>query len=76
MAYTQETLDKMVDDIPNLPRDVRLACLQGLVGERFNVKLDSGEHQCNAAENIAIAIDLLGFYAELEELGLKPKSSL
>lgn len=73
---TKDELAKMANNIRYLDRDVRLACMQGVVGSVLVVDLE-GEvaHKCNVAETIALAADILGFFDEAKEKGLTPQET-
>nr|DAM63343.1 MAG TPA: hypothetical protein [Caudoviricetes sp.] len=71
---TKDELTKMTNNIRYLDRDVRLACMQGVVGSVLVVDLDDEvAHKCNVAETIGLVADLLGFYDEAREKGLLPQ---
>ena len=71
---TKDELAKMTNNIRYLDRDVRLACMQGVVGSVLVVELDDEvAHKCNVAETIGLVADLLGFYDEAREKGLLPQ---
>ncbi len=72
----KEDLERLTDNVKNLPRDARLAMLQGSAGTQFDVVFDNGErYKCTVGESLAVIANILGFYDEAEELGLTPKSN-
>lgn len=74
----KEDLQKLTDNIQKLPRDVRLAMLQGSAGTQLDVTFKDGtRHECTVNESLAVIANLLGFYDEAVELGLilTPESS-
>lgn len=73
---TKDELTKMTNNIRYLDRDVRLACMQGVVGSVLVVDLDDeASHKCNVAETIGLVADLLGFFDEAKEKGLTPQET-
>lgn len=74
----QNDLIKLTDNIQKLPRDARLAMLQGSAGTQLDITFNDGtRHECTVNESLAVIANILGFYDEAVELGLilTPKSS-
>ncbi len=73
---TKDELAKMTNNIRFLDRDVRLACMQGVVGSVLVVDLDDEvSHKCNVAETIGLVAEMLGFFDEAKEKGLTPQET-
>lgn len=73
---TKDELTKLTDNIRYLDRDVRLACMQGIVNTQIIIDLDDEvSHRATIAEQIAIAADILGFFDEAKEKGLTPQET-
>lgn len=73
---TKDELVKMTNNIRYLDRDVRLACMQGVVGSVLVVDLDDEvAHKCDVAEAIGLVADMLGFFDEAKEKGLTPQET-
>ena len=73
---TKDELTKMAGNIKCLDRDVRLACMQGVVGSVLTVDLDDEvAHKCSVAETIGLVAYMLGFFDEAKEKGLTPQET-
>lgn len=72
---TRDELNQLSANVKNLPRDVRLAALQGLLAvDTLHIKLsDEGDHPCNIVEAAALVANELGFFEDLRVLGLLPQ---
>ena len=73
---TRDELNQLSANVKNLPRDVRLAALQGLLAvDTLRIKLSDEKepHPCNIVEATALVANELGFFEDLRVLGLLPQ---